>query len=175
MLIRHVWPTRVCVSFPSRTMSLISTTWKKMTLWWAIITHEQEAIDESMSNQHKRSYKWNHRMFSWIGSSKNDHGDWTYPWESLLPKNDGAKADAAESIDRKAIVIFMILLTWMEVVRTLFTVVVMFASLCFDWASWNGGDRFRNFKRYLRRRSRKHRSTHFHANTFYRTTYCLHV
>ena len=34
--------------------------------------------------------------------------NWAYPFDSLEPKNDGAKADAAESIERKRIPVFMI-------------------------------------------------------------------
>lgn len=34
--------------------------------------------------------------------------NWAYPFESLEPRNDGAKADAAESIERKRIPDFMV-------------------------------------------------------------------
>jgi len=41
-------------------------------------------------------------------SKQEDVADFDKPLESLVPKNDGAKADAAESIESKTIPIFIV-------------------------------------------------------------------
>jgi hypothetical protein len=42
--------------------------------------------------------------------------NWAYPFESLAPKNDGAKADAAESIDSKRNPVFMVVYDFMDII-----------------------------------------------------------